>query len=113
MGQGFLGKSFWRADRQTPSIVWYVLVLAAIVILFVDRTIPAQHLTLVAMAFTLGAMASTLRLQRRIQPNCRLRVLRHDDGPRGLMIAKQTGTWPDVCFVVMVCFVLCFVLFIS
>lgn len=33
------------------------------------------------------------RLERRIAPQCRLRVLRHDDGPRGLMIAKQTGGW--------------------
>ena len=32
-----------------------------------------------------------MRLHKRIEPRCRLRVLRHDDGPRGLMIAKQTG----------------------
>ncbi|CAJ1336327.1 unnamed protein product [Effrenium voratum] len=33
----------------------------------------------------------SIELQKRVDPRCRLRVLRHEDGPRGLMIAKQTG----------------------
>lgn len=32
-----------------------------------------------------------VELRRRVDAACRLRVLRHEDGPRGLMIAKQTG----------------------
>lgn len=50
--------------------------------------------TILATSFSyivVGVTVGWMRLHKRIEPRCRLRVLRHDDGPRGLMIAKQTG----------------------
>ena len=47
-----------------------------------------QHLSIIQ---SLERHVVWMRLHKRIEPRCRLRVLRHDDGPRGLMIAKQTG----------------------